>query len=82
VEGERFAKDKIVQLTDQDASVSRLSAVEVGYLDDPFARLFLSAGQQKKFPIINRGMSVIPRATNSHDTKKRQRHVCPDHSYR
>ena len=58
VEDGRLAKDKIVQHTDQDASISRLSAIEVGYLDDPFARLFVSAGEQRRFPIINRGMSA------------------------
>ncbi|KAI4118456.1 MAG: hypothetical protein LQ345_001484 [Seirophora villosa] len=53
------AKDKIVQQTDQDASVSRLSAVELGYLDDPFAKLFVSGnGNQRRFPIINRGTYV------------------------
>ena len=81
VEDERLAKDKIVQLTDQDASVSRLSAVEVGYLDDPFARLFVSAGQQRRFPIINRGISKKLRATNPHNANKRRRHVCPDLGY-
>lgn len=49
------AKDKVVQQTDQDASVSRLSAVEVGYLHDPFAKYFVSGKGQRKFPIINRG---------------------------
>ena len=53
---EKLAKDKTVQQTDQDASVSRLSAVEVGYLEDPFAKYFVSGGQgQRRFPIINRG---------------------------
>ena len=52
----QFAKDKIVQHTDQDASVSRLSAVEIGYLADPYARLFASMGGQRRFPIINRGV--------------------------
>jgi [phosphatase 2A protein]-leucine-carboxy methyltransferase len=55
-------KDTIVQGTDNDASVSRLSAVELGYLDDPFARL-LTAGEggsgTRRFPIINRGMTQI-----------------------
>ncbi len=51
-------KDKIVQQTDQDASVSRLSAVEAGYLDDPFAKYFVSGEGQKRFPIINRGTYV------------------------
>ncbi|KAL8967417.1 MAG: hypothetical protein Q9197_005440 [Variospora fuerteventurae] len=53
------AKDEIVQQTDQDASVSRLSAVELGYLDDPFAKLFVSrSSNQRRFPIINRGTYV------------------------
>ena len=55
-EEERAANDRIVQQTDQDASVSRLSAVEVGYLDDPFAKYFASTESQRRFPIINRGM--------------------------
>ncbi|KAL8659756.1 MAG: hypothetical protein Q9226_000252, partial [Calogaya cf. arnoldii] len=53
-EEERAAKDQIVQQTDQDASVSRLSAVEIGYLDDPFADRFVSGPSQRRFPIINR----------------------------
>ena len=48
------SKDKIVQQTDHDASVSRMSAVEVGYLNDAFAQHFASA-RQRRFPIINRG---------------------------
>ena len=50
--------DKIVQATDQDASVSRLSAVEVGYLHDSFARPFVISETDRwtrRFPIINRG---------------------------
>ena len=68
-ESSEAAKDKIVQQTDHDASISRLSAVERGYLDDPFASLFLPEDdeqekeaderlQQRRFPIINRGRSV------------------------
>ncbi|KAI4284626.1 MAG: hypothetical protein L6R38_001256, partial [Xanthoria sp. 2 TBL-2021] len=53
-EEEKAAKDQIVQQTDQDASVSRLSAVELGYLDDPFAKRFVSGPSQRRFPIINR----------------------------
>ncbi|KAL8998696.1 MAG: hypothetical protein Q9188_006043 [Gyalolechia gomerana] len=52
------AKDKIIQQTDQDASVSRLSAVQLGYLDDPFADLFVVGQSQRRFPIINRGTYV------------------------
>lgn len=55
-EEEKSARDKVVQQTDQDASVSRLSAVEVGYLNDPFAQEFVVGGPQRRFPIINRGL--------------------------
>jgi hypothetical protein len=51
--------DATIQGTDTDASVSRLSAVELGYLEDPFAQYFVqSAGPPvKRLPIINRGKS-------------------------
>lgn len=49
------AKDRVVQQTDQDASQSRLSAVETGYLQDPFASVFVNGGAQRKLPLINRG---------------------------
>ncbi|KAI9847352.1 MAG: carboxy methyl transferase for protein phosphatase 2A [Thelocarpon superellum] len=52
------ATDRIVQQTDQDASVSRMSAVELGYLSDPFARDFVVDATQRRFPIINRGTYV------------------------
>lgn len=58
---ERAVSDKIVQGTDQDASVSRLSAVEIGYLSDPFARLFVPSENERRvrrYPIINRGTFV------------------------
>lgn len=59
IEEERVSNDRIVQQTDQDASVSRLSAVEVGYLDDPFAKYFVPDGKgQRRFPIINRGNDI------------------------
>lgn len=52
--GDVTAKDEIVQQTDQDASISRMSAVDVGYLKDAFAEHF--AGERhRRFPIINRG---------------------------
>ncbi|KAL8663086.1 MAG: hypothetical protein Q9202_004123 [Teloschistes flavicans] len=57
-EQDEKAKDQIVQQTDQDASISRLSAVELAYLDDPFARLFATGPRQRRFPIINRGTYV------------------------
>ena len=50
-------KDRVVQGTDNDASVSRLSAVELGYLADPFAKALTASGNAtRRFPIINRGL--------------------------
>jgi [phosphatase 2A protein]-leucine-carboxy methyltransferase len=48
-------KDKIVQGTDTDANISRMSAVNAGYLHDPFAKEFATSSTQRRFPIINRG---------------------------
>ena len=50
------SKDRVVQGTDNDASVSRLSAVALGYLHDPFAKTVLGPGfETRRLPIINRG---------------------------
>ncbi|KAI9823973.1 MAG: carboxy methyl transferase for protein phosphatase 2A [Phylliscum demangeonii] len=46
--GSGSSPDHIVQSTDRDASLSRLSAVERGYLDDPFARLFVDEEDEEK----------------------------------
>jgi|SRR5947207_44626 len=57
-------KDKIVQGTDTDASVSRLSAVEIGYLSDPFASVLTTNGQgTRRYPLINRG--ILPFSPSS-----------------
>ena len=49
-------KDDIIRNTDNDAATSRLSAVEAGYLDDPFAKL-LSGPEDvaRRLPLMNRG---------------------------
>ncbi|KAI9674171.1 MAG: carboxy methyl transferase for protein phosphatase 2A [Caeruleum heppii] len=53
------SSDQIVQQTDQDALLSRLSAVDLGYLQDEYARLFASEAERpRRFPIINRGTYV------------------------
>ncbi|KAJ5744864.1 hypothetical protein N7533_009734 [Penicillium manginii] len=53
------AKDRIVQGTDNDASVSRLSAVDLGYLTDAYATALTPRGSAtRRFPIINRGTYV------------------------
>jgi [phosphatase 2A protein]-leucine-carboxy methyltransferase len=54
-------KDKIIQGTDLDAATSRLSAVECGYLDDPFAKHILPGGHaERRLPLMNRGISLLP----------------------
>ncbi|OJD26972.1 hypothetical protein ACJ73_01642 [Blastomyces percursus] len=79
------AKDKIIQQTDTDASVSRLSAVELGYLHDPFAQV-LANGRgigSRRYPIINRGTyvrtaaldSLIQRFLNTNETSPRKRQI-------
>ncbi|KAK4450053.1 putative leucine carboxyl methyltransferase [Podospora aff. communis PSN243] len=51
--------DATIQGTDTDAALSRLSAVELGYLDDPFAEIFAQntapGAPVRRLPIINRG---------------------------
>ncbi|ESZ99120.1 hypothetical protein SBOR_0530 [Sclerotinia borealis F-4128] len=48
-------RDNAIQGTDTDAAVSRLSAVDLGYLEDPFARYFVNGSGTRRLPIINRG---------------------------
>ncbi|KAG6008353.1 hypothetical protein E4U21_004557 [Claviceps maximensis] len=47
--------DAAIQGTDTDAAVSRLSAVDLGYLEDAYARLFVTGPPTRRLPIINRG---------------------------
>ncbi|KAJ9637035.1 carboxy methyl transferase for protein phosphatase 2A [Knufia peltigerae] len=48
--------DTIVQNTDHDAATSRLSAVDAGYLEDPFAHLLTpTEGVSRRLPLMNRG---------------------------
>lgn len=57
---DQASKDRIIQQTDYDASSSRLSALELEYLSDPYAKEFLKPGEQipRRYPIINRGTFV------------------------
>jgi [phosphatase 2A protein]-leucine-carboxy methyltransferase len=49
--------DAIVQNTDNDAATSRLSAVDAGYLEDPYARLMTSGDDvARRLPLMNRGV--------------------------
>lgn len=51
--------DTVIQGTDTDAAVSRMSAVDLGYLEDPFAQFFVQrptvGHMTRRLPIINRG---------------------------
>ncbi|KAI1420297.1 leucine carboxyl methyltransferase [Xylaria sp. FL1777] len=51
--------DATIQGTDTDAAVSRMSAVDLGYLDDEYARYFVQmpvvGAAVRRLPIINRG---------------------------
>lgn len=52
-------QDAIVQNTDNDAATSRLSAVDAGYLEDPYARLLTSGDDvARRLPLMNRGVST------------------------
>lgn len=57
-------KDLIIQQTDHDAASSRMSAVSLTYLTDPYAASFYPSGQEipRRYPIINRGTYVRTRA--------------------
>ncbi|KAL2755209.1 hypothetical protein ACRALDRAFT_1077266 [Sodiomyces alcalophilus JCM 7366] len=57
--------DQAVQGTDDDAAISRLSAVALGYLDDPFSQDFVEpvgGTPPRRLPIINRGTYLRTRA--------------------
>ncbi|KAH7031142.1 S-adenosyl-L-methionine-dependent methyltransferase [Microdochium trichocladiopsis] len=53
------SNDAVVQGTDTDAALSRMSAVDLGYLQDPYAALFVQRPTvglgRRRLPIINRG---------------------------
>lgn len=49
------AKDDAVKGTDQDAAGSRVSCVELGYLHDPYAKLFATQQSVRRLPLLNRG---------------------------
>lgn len=49
-------KDNAVKGTDQDAAGSRVSCVELGYLHDPYAKLFATQPSTRRLPLLNRGV--------------------------
>lgn len=62
-------KDAVVRSTDGDAASSRISAVEAGYLDDPFAKHLTGESWQKRLPLMNRGETLHSQITNPLLTK-------------
>ncbi|KAH9221192.1 S-adenosyl-L-methionine-dependent methyltransferase [Leptodontidium sp. 2 PMI_412] len=78
-------KDLAIQSTDTDAAVSRLSAVSLGYLEDPFASIFVGGEGTRRMPIINRGtytrttaLDILINAFLSHpksDTKPQKKQI-------
>ncbi|ORZ03045.1 leucine carboxyl methyltransferase 1 [Syncephalastrum racemosum] len=50
-------EDEAIRGTNDDATVSRLSAVTIGYFDDPFVRYFVKRPVRRS-PIINRGSYI------------------------
>ncbi|KAK5069728.1 carboxy methyl transferase for protein phosphatase 2A [Lithohypha guttulata] len=47
-------KDATIRATDDDAASSRMSAVEAGYLNDPFAKYLAPENWQRRLPLMNR----------------------------
>ncbi|KAF2445908.1 leucine carboxyl methyltransferase [Karstenula rhodostoma CBS 690.94] len=56
--GSEAVRDNAVRGTDQDAAGSRVSCVELGYLDDPYAKLFATQPSTRRLPLLNRGSYV------------------------
>ncbi|KAH9869660.1 hypothetical protein IAQ61_006870 [Plenodomus lingam] len=56
--GNEQLRDDAVKGTDQDAAGSRVSCVELGYLHDPYARLFATQQTIRRLPLLNRGTYV------------------------
>ena len=54
-EDKEALRDDAVRKTDQDAAGSRVSCVELGYLHDPYAKLFATQPSTRRLPLLNRG---------------------------
>ena len=85
-------RDRLIQETDSDANVSRLSAVVTGCLEDPFAGEFGACAPHSvstiRQPIINRGKSSYDSAFSSasivieeHSSPISIRHIRPHHRH-
>ncbi|KAF9902734.1 hypothetical protein EC991_004585 [Linnemannia zychae] len=71
----QVARDDVIKGTDDDAIISKLSAVNLGYLDDPFVKHFVKRPSRRP-PLINRDTfteqfiksSAMPRQSTSTTT--------------
>lgn len=57
-EERELLRDNAVKGTDQDAAGSRVSCVELGYLHDPYAKLFATQTAIRRLPLLNRGTQL------------------------
>ncbi|KAL1935866.1 hypothetical protein VTP01DRAFT_5006 [Rhizomucor pusillus] len=58
------SQDEVIRGTNDDATVSRLSAVQLGYMQDPFVQYFVKRPVRRS-PIINRGSYIRSRALDA-----------------
>ncbi|KAH7058720.1 leucine carboxyl methyltransferase 1 [Macrophomina phaseolina] len=57
-EGQSASQDKIVQQTDDDALNARVSAVDAGWLQDPFVKAFVTQDIERRDTSIMRGTYI------------------------
>ncbi|KAF9929884.1 hypothetical protein FBU30_001133 [Linnemannia zychae] len=60
-EDPQVGRDDVIKGTDDDAIISKLSAVNLRYLDDPFVRYFVKHPSRRP-PLINRGSYLRTRS--------------------
>ncbi|KAG0051007.1 hypothetical protein BGZ83_004224 [Gryganskiella cystojenkinii] len=60
----RMGRDEVIKGTDDDAIISKLSAVNLGYLEDPFVKHFVKRPSRRP-PIINRGEATTTLTSSS-----------------
>ncbi|KAK3823661.1 MAG: S-adenosyl-L-methionine-dependent methyltransferase [Linnemannia elongata] len=60
----QVARDDVIKGTDDDAIISKLSAVNLGYLDDPFVKHFVKRPSRRP-PLINRGSYLRTRSLDT-----------------
>ncbi|KAG0291336.1 hypothetical protein BGZ96_005274 [Linnemannia gamsii] len=60
----QVARDDVIKGTDDDAIISKLSAVNLGYLDDSFVKHFVKRPSRRP-PLINRGSYIRTRSLDA-----------------